>query len=83
MVQDTGAEEVARLTFEDALAELETIVRRLEEGSGRLDDAIAAYERGSHLRRHCETKLHQAQLRVERVMINAQGSAFSQPVKLD
>ena len=52
-----SAPAVAALSFEDALAELERIVRGLEGGQQRLDDAITAYERGSRLRRHCEAKL--------------------------
>ncbi|MCU0839961.1 MAG: exodeoxyribonuclease VII small subunit [Rhodospirillales bacterium] len=74
----TGADEplpISELTFEDALAELESIVRRLEEGSGRLDEAIAAYERGTALKRHCETKLQQAEMRVEKVMLDGSGAA--------
>jgi exodeoxyribonuclease VII small subunit len=59
----TGGEaaDVASLSFEDALAELERIVRGLEGGQQKLEDAITAYERGSRLRRHCEAKLAQAE----------------------
>ena len=56
------------LSFEDALAELERIVRGLEGGQQRLEDAIAAYERGSALRQHCEAKLREAEMRVERIV---------------
>jgi exodeoxyribonuclease VII small subunit len=75
----TGADEplpIDGLTFEDALAELEAIVRRLEDGSGRLDEAIAAYERGTALKRHCEAKLQQAEMRVEKVMLDDGGAAI-------
>lgn len=49
--------------------ELETLVRRLEEGKLQLEDAIQAYERGAALRRHCEEKLRAARLKVEKIMI--------------
>lgn len=64
---------VASLSFEDALAELERIVRALEGGQQRLEDAIGAYERGSALRRHCEGKLREAELRVEKIVAGAGG----------
>ena len=48
--------EIAKLSFEDALAELEQIVRRLEGGAGKLDEAIQSYERGALLKRHCTWK---------------------------
>lgn len=66
-------EDVAAMSFEDALAELEGIVQRLEQGKGALDEAIDAYERGSALRRHCEAKLKDARARVERISLSAGG----------
>ena len=53
------------LSFEDALAELDKIVRGLEGGQQKLEDAITAYERGSVLRQHCEAKLAEAEARVQ------------------
>ncbi len=75
--------DIAALSFEDALSELEQIVRRLESGSGKLDDAIAAYERGSLLKRHCEAKLREAQARVDKIVIGADGKPTAEPVSLD
>lgn len=75
--------DIAGLSFEDALAELEAIVRRLEEGSARLDEAIAAYERGVLLKRHCESKLQEAQTRVEKIVLGPDGSVGVQPAALD
>ena len=66
--------DVSTLSFEDALAELEQIVRGLEGGQQKLEDAIAAYERGAALRRHCETKLSEAEARVAAIVQNADGS---------
>jgi exodeoxyribonuclease VII small subunit len=59
--------DIAALSFEEALAQLEGIVRTLESGQGKLDDAIAAYERGAFLRAHCEAKLSEAQARIEKI----------------
>lgn len=66
--------DIAELSFEDALAQLEVIVRNLEGGDSALDDAIAAYERGAALKRHCESKLRQAQARVEKISLGADGN---------
>jgi exodeoxyribonuclease VII small subunit len=59
---------VAGLSFEDALAELERIVRSLEGGQQKLEDAIVAYERGAVLRRHCEAKLLEVEGRVSAIV---------------
>lgn len=68
------ADEVAGLSFEDALAELERIVRGLEGGQQKLEEAITAYERGALLRRHCEAKLAQAEARVQAIVERADGA---------
>ena len=68
------ADEVAGLSFEDALAELEKIVRGLEGGQQKLEDAITAYERGAVLRRHCEAKLSEAEARVQAIVERADGT---------
>lgn len=75
--------EIAKLSFEDALAELEQIVRRLEGGSGKLDEAIAAYERGALLKRHCDAKLREAQARVDKIVIGADGQPKTEPMSLE
>lgn len=72
---DTLPPDVAKMGFEEALAELEKLVRQLEDGKAKLDDAIAAYERGALLKRHCEAKLREAQMRVEQIAVGANGSA--------
>lgn len=56
------------MSFEQAMNELEGLVRRLEEGRLSLEDAISSYERGTALRTHCETKLRAAKLKVEQVL---------------
>ena len=75
--------EIEKFSFEDALSELEKIVRRLEEGKGKLDDAIKAYERGSFLKRHCEAKLHEAQVRVEKIVLGPDGATDVAPLDVD
>ena len=67
------ANDVTGLSFEDALAELERIVRGLEGGQQKLEEAITAYERGALLRRHCEAKLAQAEARVQAIVERADG----------
>jgi exodeoxyribonuclease VII small subunit len=71
--------DVAGLSFEDALAELERIVRGLEGGQQKLEDAIAAYERGAKLRRHCEAKLAEAEQRVQAIVAAGDGSVSLRP----
>ena len=75
--------DVAKLSFEDALEQLEEIVRELEEGSGALDESIKAYERGAHLKYHCESKLKEAQNRVEKVVLGGDGEAELETLNLD
>ena len=83
MADDKNADaipsDIAGMSFEDALAQLEDIVRNLEGGDSALDDAIAAYERGAALKRHCESKLRQAQARVEKISLGADGQAEATP----
>lgn len=79
----TLTDDIATMSFEDALAELEGIVRRLESGQVKLDDAIQSYERGAQLKRHCEKKLNEAQQRVDRIVIGADGAVTVEPAKLD
>lgn len=75
--------EISAMSFEEALAELEQIVRRLEAGSGKLDEAIASYERGALLKRHCEGKLREAQSRIDKIVVGTDGTAAMEPVSLD
>ena len=67
-------DDVSQLSFEDALAELDQIVRGLEGGTLKLDAAVQAFERGVKLRRHCEAKLAEVEARVEALVQRADGS---------
>ena len=65
--------DVGQLSFERAIEELETIVRRLEEGKVPLEESVAIYERGEALKRRCEDLLRQAEARVEKITLDATG----------
>lgn len=72
--QDTTQNgDVAQMPFERAIAELESIVKRLEEGQVPLEESVAIYERGEALKRRCEDLLRQAEARVEKITLDAQG----------
>ena len=75
--------DIAAMNFEDALAELEQIVRRLEGGQVKLDEAIMSYERGAQLKRHCEKKLNEAQQRVDRIVIGPECATGVEPARFD
>ena len=65
--------EIDRMSFEDAMKELESVVGKLEHGEATLDEAIALYERGAKLRAHCEKRLREAEERVEKITLSADG----------
>ena len=75
------SDNVSQLSFEDALAELEKIVRGLEGGQQKLEDAIGCYERGAALRRHCEAKLAHAEARVQAIVERADGTLDARPLE--
>lgn len=70
---------IAALSFEAALAELETIVRNLETGKAALEDSISAYERGVALKQHCESKLREAQAKIEKITVGPDGKIGTAP----
>jgi len=67
------------LNFEQALGELETIVKNLETGQSALEDSITAYERGILLKKHCEKKLKDAQAKIEKISIGTDGAMKTDP----
>jgi exodeoxyribonuclease VII small subunit len=73
--------EIASLSFEQALAELEQIVARLESGQAPLEDSIRMYERGAALKAHCEARLEAARLRVEKIVVGAGGAPGVEPAE--
>jgi exodeoxyribonuclease VII small subunit len=72
-VADNTHADVQRLSFEKAIEELETIVKRLEEGKVPLEESVAIYERGEALKRRCEELLKQAEARVAKITLDASG----------
>lgn len=68
-----GEKPVKDLAFEEALAELERIVRALEGGEESLDRSIVLFQRGEQLKKHCEARLADARERIERIMLDADG----------
>jgi exodeoxyribonuclease VII small subunit len=70
-----GGDDIAQLSFEQALAALEDIVKHLERGDVPLDQSITLYERGEALRAACQSRLDAAQARIERIVTGAGGAA--------
>jgi exodeoxyribonuclease VII small subunit len=66
--------DVGQLSFERAIEELESIVRRLEDGKVPLEESVAIYERGEALKRRCEDLLRQAEARVQKITLDASGN---------
>ena len=75
--------DIETLSFEQALAELEKIVAELESGQAPLERSIEVYERGAALKAHCEAKLEAARLRVEKIVVGAQGAVGSEPAEFN
>ena len=65
-----------KMTFEDAMKELENLVDALDKGDVSLDEAIAAYERGSQLKDHCQKKLNEAKMKVETIQSSDEGNVI-------
>ncbi len=75
--------DVTKMNFEDALNELETIVAQLERGDIPLEKSIEIYERGAVLRRHCEARLKDAQLKIDRIVLDGEGQARAEPAAFE
>ena len=70
----TSPKPIAELSFEEAMKKLEEIVRTFESGGLSLQQSVSAYEEGIQLRKHCDTLLKQAKLRMDEVQRSAQES---------
>jgi exodeoxyribonuclease VII small subunit len=74
MAENTQGD-IKKLSFERAIEELESIVKRLEDGKVPLEESVTIYERGEALKRRCEELLRQAEARVDKITTDASGQA--------
>lgn len=74
---------IDKLSFEDALKELEEIVRRLEGGDVELEKSIEIYERGAKLKAHCEARLKAAELKIEQIVQGPDGKPTTESASFD
>jgi exodeoxyribonuclease VII small subunit len=76
--------DIKTLSFEKALALLEEIVAKLESGRVDLEESIKIYERGEALRKHCESKLAEAEARIDKITLGANGKPTgTQPLDVE
>jgi len=75
--------DIRKMSFEDALEEMEDIVHQLESGQVKLDEAVDAYTRGVHLKKHCEGKLKEAKARIDKISLGPDGRIAAEPADLD
>ena len=73
MTEQRQARPVEEMSFEEAIAELERIVERLERGQVPLAESIAIYERGAALKARCEKLLKEAEMRIEKIVLDERG----------
>jgi len=66
------SESIEKMTFEEALSELETIVKKIDTGQESLSEAVSSFERGVVLKNHCEKMLKEAKLKIEKVTMTAE-----------
>ena len=74
--------EIAKMSFEEALSELDRIVSQLESGQAGLEESIEIYERGAALKNHCEEKLKAAQAKIEKIVVSPNGQIATEPADL-
>jgi exodeoxyribonuclease VII small subunit len=72
--------DLSKISFEEALIQLENIVRELESGKIKLDDAVEVYEKAVTLKKFCEDKLKAAQLKIEKINVAADGNITVEPL---
>jgi exodeoxyribonuclease VII small subunit len=77
------AKPVEKMSFEEALRELETIVRQLEQGDVELEQSIEIYERGAALKKHCQARLDAADLKVKQIIQGQDGEVKTEPASFE
>lgn len=80
---DKAAQAIDKMSFEEALKELEDIVRRLEGGDVELEKSIEIYERGARLKAHCEARLKAAELKIEQIVQGPDGKPVTESTSFD
>ncbi len=83
MAESNIPSDIRKMSFEQALEELKEIVERLEQGQGELDQAIEAYQRGALLKRHCEAKLRDAEQKIAKISLGADGTVGTEDLDLE
>ena len=83
MVEKSVPADIKKMSFEDALHELESIVGGLEQGASKLDEAIGAYERGALLKQYCEAKLKEARERIEKINVGPDGDVLAETAEIE
>ena len=83
MAEPSIPADIRKMSFEQALEELKEIVERLEQGQGELDQAIEAYQRGAPLKDHCEAKLRDAEQKIAKISLGADGSVGTENLDLE
>jgi exodeoxyribonuclease VII small subunit len=83
MSNNSTKQDIINMTFEEALKSLEEIVEQLDSGEIDLDKAVEAYEKGTILKAHCEKKLKEAQLRVEKIEVDKDGELTTKAVDIE
>ncbi|MDX1575565.1 MAG: exodeoxyribonuclease VII small subunit [Kiloniellales bacterium] len=83
MAEPSIPADIRKMSFEQALEELKQIVERLEQGQGELDQAIEAYQRGALLKQHCEAKLRDAEQKIAKISLGADGSVGAEDLDLE
>lgn len=78
--EDKKAEDFSKLSFEQALQQLEAIVQQLEKGQVPLEESISIYEKGTALKAHCEAKLRDAEARIEKIVVGPGGTPTVTPL---
>jgi exodeoxyribonuclease VII small subunit len=66
--------DIQKLTFEEALSQLEETVKRLESGRVTLDESVEVYTRGTFLKQYCSLKLNEAEAKIDKLLVNKDGT---------
>jgi len=83
MAETKISADILKMSFEDALAELQQIVGQLEQGQAKLEDAIGSYQRGAQLKLHCENKLREARQQIEKISLGPDGEPSAEGLDVD